>query len=587
MAKKTSIEQRKEELAQARLKEMLNLRKIRARKQLAAFILYTFPKYEINWHQLLTCRIIDKFVSGELKRLMISAPPRHGKSEIISRRFPAYLFGLFPEDEIMLASYSGDLAARMNNDCQDIMDQPEYFDLFPNTRLSPDGPPDPYDPRPRVKGKFKRSEGLFEIAIMNDKGQFKKGGSCRAAGVGGSLTGMGGEWIIIDDPIKNKEEAYSSTIREKAWGWYTTTIRTRLGRKDRLVLLQTRWHADDLAGRILEKMRTSHLADQFTVLNFEGLSDTGVICKNIHGDIIYKQDDGVDLSYLAEKGLIKEAEKDEGEEAVPGALQIVDPRRKGEALWPWRFTQEQHWATRENDPVDYASLYQGNPIKIEGNLFKRKALRYYHVDPDTGNFLCWRNEVEEPIIVEHRKLIRHVKMDPSLEMKTSNDPTGLAAWGYDRKNKIWVLLDVLIARIEYDDQLRQALLFAYRNLCTQIDVENEKLGKVLSKQSAGNDMVGGIHIPVMEQKIGKMDKFSRASIMANYIKNERVFFPENKPVWMPEYLKQLLGFPTEKHDEAVDITSMAADMQQEKSVMQSLDNNIWRKGINNFRRFRQ
>jgi len=210
-------------------------RRRQARRSLLQFTTYTMPEYEVSWHHQLICEYLDKFVDGRIKRLIISMPPRHGKSELVSRRLPAYIFGRFPDKSIISCSYAADLASRMNRDVQRIIDTPAYAKLFPDTRLS--------DISFKAQTSYLRNSDMFEI--VNHRGVY------RSAGVGGGITGMGCDIGIIDDPVKNREEALSSTYRDKVWEWYTSTFYTRLEKNAQILITMTRWHEDDLVGRIL------------------------------------------------------------------------------------------------------------------------------------------------------------------------------------------------------------------------------------------------------------------------------------------------------------------------------------------------
>jgi len=184
---------------------------------------------------------------------MVFMPPRHGKSELVSRRFPAFALGRDPNTRIIACSYGATLAARLNRDIQRIIDTPGYLSLFPSTRLYGE------NVRTRAQGTYLRNSDIFEIV--------GHAGFCASAGVGGAITGMGFDIGIIDDPIKNQEEAESITYRNMVWEWYGSTFYTR-AEKDAIILLtMTRWHQDDLAGRLLNDAG----GDKWTVLSFPAL----------------------------------------------------------------------------------------------------------------------------------------------------------------------------------------------------------------------------------------------------------------------------------------------------------------------------
>lgn len=274
----------------------------------------------MGWVHERICRELELFLDAvERKaspRLMLNMPPRHGKSELATRRFPAYVFGRRPDFSIISASYGAELASRMNRDVQRIMDSENYAAIFPGTKLS--GKTN----RENVNGNYLRNADMFEIV--------SHGGSYRGSGVGGGITGMGGDILIIDDPIKDRAEADSPAIRAKIWDWYTSTLYTRLAPGGGILLIQTRWHMDDLAGRLLEAERTDG-ADAWRCLNFPAIAT-------------------------------------EDEEA----------RKRGEALHPERYTLQQLWAIRAAlGSRDWEALYQQRPMPDSGTIFKRDWLRYW------------------------------------------------------------------------------------------------------------------------------------------------------------------------------------------------------------------
>lgn len=273
------------------------------------------PEYEVNWHHEVMCECLDRFITGEIKRLMIFTAPRHGKSELVSRRLPAFLLGRDPNATIIAASYGSDLAARMNRDVQRIMDSDEYRRIFPNTRLFGK------NIRTVADGSWLRNSDMFEV--VEYKGYY------RGAGVGGAITGMGMVRGIIDDPIKNRQEANSQTVRDAIWDWYISTFRTRLAPGGGILLTVTRWHEDDLAGRLLNLAKNEPKADQWTVISLPAIS----------------------------------------EEPVAAYDKRTQP---GQAIWPERFSEEELSATRLSlGSYEWNALYQQRPRPLEGGMFKR------------------------------------------------------------------------------------------------------------------------------------------------------------------------------------------------------------------------
>lgn len=297
-----------------------------SRTSMLAFTKFTMQDFRINWHHRVLCKKLDDFVNGRIKRLMVFMPPRHGKSELVSRRLPALILGRFPDSQIIAASYGADLASRMNRDVQRVIDSEVYQRVFPQTRLSGVG----------TTGNWVRTSDMFEVV------GFK--GSYRSSGVGGGLTGMGGDFIIIDDPIKNQEEADSATHRQKIWDWWTSTIYTRLEKGASVLVTLTRWHEDDLAGRLIQNSKLPD-GDQWEIVNFPALRE--------------------DLE------------------------NPMDPRKLDEPLWPWKYPEDRIRAIRASIGARwFGALYQQRPTPGEGNLIKREHWKYYAELPADFDAVC-------------------------------------------------------------------------------------------------------------------------------------------------------------------------------------------------------
>jgi len=212
-----------------------------ARSSLLGFTEYTLPQYQRAAHHELIAEKLEAVERGEIDRLMIFMPPRHGKSELASKRFPAWCLGRNPKRQIIAASYNSDLASDFGRNVRNIAAEPEFTQVFPGVSLAPDS---------QAANRFN----------TNAKGTYV------AAGVGTAVTGRGADIALIDDPFKDREEADSERRRELVWDWYRSTLFTRLMPGGAIVLIQTRWHEDDLAGRLLEQE-----PDQWEVLELPAL----------------------------------------------------------------------------------------------------------------------------------------------------------------------------------------------------------------------------------------------------------------------------------------------------------------------------
>lgn len=313
------------ELIALHKKDILRERVLRnadlARNDFMTFVQLTFKQFTFNWHHRVLCYYLERFARGDEKRLMIFLPPRYSKSELLSRRLPAWMFGNNPNLSIIAASYSADLASRMNRDVQRIMDEDEYRLIFPSVSLNNK------NVRQDAQGSWLRNNDIFEI--VGHRGVY------RSAGIGVGITGMGFERGIIDDPIKDDKEANSKVVRDSLHEWYTTTFYTRKSPDAGICLTMTRWHEDDLAGKLLSKREQDTFAEQWKVIKLPAYCE----------------------------------EENELDEEVYDLLKIT-PRKIGEPLWSQRFPEDQLKATKATLGRKFFALYQQAPVAADGDLFK-------------------------------------------------------------------------------------------------------------------------------------------------------------------------------------------------------------------------
>jgi predicted phage terminase large subunit-like protein len=294
-----------------------------ARQSFGAYWKLTKPDMAWNWFNDVIAAELQQFYedvyAGKQPRLMLFAPPRHGKSEGTSRRFPSWVFGQRPNAHIMACSYAASLAQRMNRDVQRIMDTPLYTQLFPNTRLNVQNVA-------TLAGQPLRNSDIFEIVDHL--------GSYRSAGVGGGITGQGFEIGIIDDPVANAQDANSDAVMTGLWEWYQQVFYNRQAPMAGIVVIMTRWVTDDLAGRLLEEMKTG--GEQWKVVRFPAV-----------------------------------AEEDE------------KYRKAGDALCPARYPIERlKTMERASGSYTWAALYQQRPGPKGGIIFNRKHWKYWKVLPE-------------------------------------------------------------------------------------------------------------------------------------------------------------------------------------------------------------
>ena len=344
-----------------------------ARRHLLEFVRWGHPAYQTGWFHRELCAELERFsrevAAGRSPRLLISAPPRHGKSEIVSRRWPVWHLGQHPGHEIVVASYGQELANDMSRDARGIRDQVLEELGFGWSHLA---------------AADKDGVEFWRVA---------GGGSYKAVGAGGPLTGRGANCLAIDDPFKNAEEADSLTIRESRWGWFRTTAYTRLAPGGGIIVMNTRWHHDDMTGRALEQLRLGD--EDWRVVSFPAI-----------------------------------AEEDE------------PFRRAGEPLHADRYplpALEQ--IRRVLGSRAWNALYQQRPTPESGGLFKRAWLAHrYHHDPQRPP------KPYDEIVVS---------VDATFKATKGSDAVSIQVWGRYGWTK-YHLLDRVHGRMSYVET-RQAL----------------------------------------------------------------------------------------------------------------------------------
>ena len=267
--------------------------------------------------ELLDRKFMDMWAGRAPDRLMVFMPPRHGKSEYCSHRVPAWSLSNYPDKNVIVSGYGQDFAQEWGR---------------------------------KVRNTITEHSGQLGVKVASDSssasrwGIDKHGGQMYAVGIGGALTGRGGYLLVCDDPIKNEQEARSEVYRERNWDWWRNVFTTRLEPNGKILLIMTRWHDDDLAGRLIKQER-----NRWSILN---------------------------LAALAER------EDELG-------------RAEGEALWPDRYDVEALEAQRESmGDIDFTALYQGRPSLEQGNIIKYEWWNWYLELPSAPAHLhlwhqCW------------------------------------------------------------------------------------------------------------------------------------------------------------------------------------------------------
>ena len=285
----------------------------KAQEEFLPFVRYTFDDFEPSIHHDRIAYELEQIEKGLNKRLAIFLPPRHSKSELVSRRFPAWFLGKNPDKQMIFLTYANDFAEDFGRDVQEIMNGEEYARIF-DARIRQDV---------AAAGRWR---------IENRRGVY------RATGIGGQITGRGADVLIIDDPHKNREEADQEWARKKIWDSYRGTIFTRLQPNGAIILVQTRWHDDDLASRILRHAQDNDEVQDWTVLKMPAL------CEETGRDPIN--------------------------------------RVEGAALWPKWYNRDALLEIKATiGEREFSAQYQQSPTIDSGDFFQRDWLRYYDTLP--------------------------------------------------------------------------------------------------------------------------------------------------------------------------------------------------------------
>ena len=272
-----------------------------AHSRLISYAALQWPGYRDAPHHRLIARKLEAVERGEITRLMITMPPRHGKSMLASEFFPAWYLGRNPDHYVIAATYAQELADDFGRKVRNQIADPAFGAIFPGVSLRTDS----------------QSAKRFHVTGGGSVGQ---DGTYVAVGIGGPITGRGAHLLLIDDPVKNREDADSEVIRDKTKAWYTSTAYTRLMPGGRIIIIQTRWHEDDLSGWLLE----DHGHEGWEVLNLPAIDDAG------------------------------------------------------KALWPEQYDIPALEKIRlAIGPRDWSALYQQRPSPESGNYFKAEWLRSY------------------------------------------------------------------------------------------------------------------------------------------------------------------------------------------------------------------
>jgi predicted phage terminase large subunit-like protein len=453
---------------------LLRLRK--ARGSIIDFTQFTMPdpadpndtslsRYRPAKHHEVIAAALEEVEAGRMPRLIITMPPRHGKSELASRRFPAWFMGRDPYRQLIFSTYNDDFAQDFGRSVRETMRSQAFQQVFPLCKLRAG-------------------------SASADKIQTEEGGLMKFVGRGGGLTGRGADLLIIDDPIKDREEADSKSVRDKMWSWFTEAAMTRLMPGGRVVIIMTRWHEDDLIGRLIDPRNPC-----------------------------YNKEEAENWHILA----------------LPAIAVEGDPmkRKVGEALWPDQFPIDVLEKIKRLNARGFSALYQGQPTPDDGDFFKRDWLKTYDSP----------NQIPKNIRV-------YAASDHAVSVAQDADKTVLMCVGVDEDDNIWVLPDLFWRRAQTDAVCDGMLEMMRRRKPLLWMAEKGHISKAIGPFLRKRMHEDKIYCAIEEVTPVK-DKQSRAQSIRGRMAMGKVFFPKFA-TWWGEAQNEMLKFPSARHDDFVD-----------------------------------
>ncbi len=501
---------------QAAARHLLKLRN--AEDNFLGFVKAVYPKWKLPKFHLKMIDALDRLEKNTLtshfdlddeakkkvdevpvRNLLITMPPRHGKSTYGSVIFPAYFMAKKPDRFLMSTSYNSQLATDFGRQVRDLCNEPITGQVFPDFEMSAD-------------------------SRAVDQWRTTSGGAGYFIGVGGTTSGRAANLLLLDDPLKSREEAESATQRNKIWNYYVSALSTRL-QPDRdnnppaQIIILTRWHPDDPAGRL---MQTEDWQEgRWLHINFPAISDApGEKISRVH------------------------LPDDDPRKLQPGeASKLSPPKRyiremKRTALWPERFPIEDLERRERLNPREFASLYQQTPFIQGGNMIKSTWWRTYPSDMRPERF---------------SSLI--IAADTAFKAKQDSDYSVMMVMGLDSNGDIYIV-DAVRDRFEFPDLKRRMIQLntewrgrGLRGIYVEDKASGQSLIQELKRESG---------VSVVPYKISN-DKVSRLSAVLPLIEGGRVFLPEIAP-WLDPFMDECQTFPSGTHDDMVDALSIGLDV---------------------------
>lgn len=466
-----------------------------ARDHLADFIRQMMPdedgqpgasEYQRTPVANLLCSLIEDVEAGNRKRVAVSIPPQHGKTVHLSQMGPAWIWGRNPKARIIVATYNETRASELGDDFRKLVTSDGYKAIFPDIELA--------------------TGSKSKMSMRNTKG-----GRIVFVGLGGTVTGRTADYFIVDDPMKDDEELQSDLFREKMWKWFYAVAYSRGSKRTRMIVLHTRWHADDLIGRLCDPnhpdrhRRFKNIADDWYYLNISGVIKDPTLAKLM----------GLTLSTPTDPKVIE----------AFGAEPSV-------ALWEENKDLPFFAQWKAGEPRTFSALVMGQPTIEDGEYFNKAGLLEYDIED----------------LPKH--LTIYGASDHAVSEKQYRDKSVIGCIGVDEDDDIWVLPDLRWAQLPTDK--------AVEELISQFKIHQPSLwwmeAELISKSFGPF-----LHKRMLEEKVyiaietvtPSKDKPTRARAIQGRLAMGKVHFPRFAP-WWQEARSQMLQFPYGAHDDFVD-----------------------------------
>jgi predicted phage terminase large subunit-like protein len=447
-------------------------------------------------HLVYVCGIVEKFINGTLyndqgykvKILVIQMPPQHGKSQSVTETLPSYFLGKYPDKRVIEVSYGDELARKFGRANKKKIEEfgKKLFDIELN--------------------KTRKSDNEFEINGHT--------GSMISRGIMAGITGQPADLIIVDDPIKNRQEADSETYRSRLWEEWISSIKTRLSSDGLVILIQTRWHEADLAGMI--------------ITNEKGVYVINLPCEAEENDLIGRTPGDALFPEIGKDRVWKDSFKDS---------YVNDPKIEGGGLRAW------------------IALFQGHPSAQEGNMLKRHWWKYWKpkgVDLPPVTVKLPNGEFENIYAIELPSTFDRQLQSWDMTFKDSNGTDFVAGGIWGNRGANIYFLDRIYDRMDFVATIQAFLTLTKKwpNVLTKL-VEDSANGPAVI--SMLRNKVGGI-IAVLPEG----SKVARASAVSPLIEAGNVYIPHPQICpWVNEFIEQCATFPNGVRDDLVDQMSQA------------------------------